>query len=243
MSWTTANQTECSPLAPGDSSAPSGSAKGLALSGLTGVPPARGSRQPLAAPSAGGHPRAEWRLTGRVFARCHRFILEACKFSSICPEFLGALTANESGGHPNAVRFEPAVYRHLKSVAGRQSQSYGGIRPHDLAAEVDEILQPKAQMFHARYLDSPFAERHGQALSPLEDEALREEQGERRGQREEGQVPCAAVRDGANHGERQGEHAHARDDDILDDHGRNTSTARSPPSLKVRRTRLCNPIG
>src|SRR3972149_4812524 len=62
---------------------------------------------------AGG---GEGRLLGRGFARCPPDILEACSRSSVLPEFLGALTANESGGNPGAARFEPAVYRHLKGV-------------------------------------------------------------------------------------------------------------------------------
>jgi hypothetical protein len=110
----------------------------------------------------------------RVFGRCDRFILEACRTSSFSQEFLGALTANESGGDSTAVRFEPAVYRHLKDVATGQSSRYGGVHLQDLAAELGQFLHPKADDFHARYLTPSFAESHGAELSRLADDALRE---------------------------------------------------------------------
>lgn len=117
---------------------------------------------------------AEHRLLGRVYRRCHAFLLEACRFSSVPPEFLGALVANESGGNPRAVRFEPAVYRHLQAVATGKSPRFGGIRAADLDAELREVLCPKASAFHARYLDHAFGKAHGPELSRLEDEVLRE---------------------------------------------------------------------
>jgi hypothetical protein len=103
---------------------------------------------------------------------CHEFIAEACDFSSIPPAFLGALTANESGGRAKAVRFEPGVYRHLKAIASGQQTSYAGIRPEDLAAEFGEVLHPKAGEFHAHYFAE--APNRFQDLSVLEDAALRD---------------------------------------------------------------------
>jgi hypothetical protein len=117
---------------------------------------------------------AERRLVERVADRCGKFIAQACKASSVPPEFLGALAANESGGNPGAMRFEPAVYRHLKALAAGESPRYNGLSAEDLAGELDEVLHPKAVEFHARYLTAPFASRHARALSTLEDEALRE---------------------------------------------------------------------
>jgi hypothetical protein len=113
-------------------------------------------------------------MLGRVFERCHPFILEACKYSSVPPEFLGALTGNESGGDPKAVRFEPAVYRHLKAVACGQAPRFGSIHPQHLDAEIEEVLHPKAAEFHARFLTPAFGAAHGPELSLLEDEVLRE---------------------------------------------------------------------
>lgn len=116
----------------------------------------------------------EQKLMERVITRCRGLILEACAYSSIPPEFLGALTANESGGDPKATRFEPAVYGYLKSVAEGKSPVYNWIRAKDLDAEIQEMLHPKAGGFHARYLVPPFPANHREAIAGLEEEALRE---------------------------------------------------------------------
>ena len=118
--------------------------------------------------------KAEEKLVAGVFDRCHAVIREACAWSSVPPEFLGALTANESGGDPKAARFEPAVYRHLKAVASGASPRYGGIRAEDLSAEIEEMLHPKSSEYHGRYLTPPFGANHQRALAALEEEALRE---------------------------------------------------------------------
>ena len=118
--------------------------------------------------------QAERRLIRRVIDCCHRLILEACKYSSVPPAFLGALTANESGGDPRVTRFEPTVYRHLKAVADGQSVAFGSIEVEELNAEIEEILHPKAAEFHAHYLTGAFGANHGPAIAALEDDALRE---------------------------------------------------------------------
>jgi hypothetical protein len=123
---------------------------------------------------AAAHARAEQRLMIRVFERCQFIITSSCINSSVPTAFLGALTANESAGDPKATRFEPSVYRHLKAVAAGQSPAYGGIHAEDLADEVQEMLHPKAENFHTRYLTEPFAANHREALAAQEDEALRE---------------------------------------------------------------------
>jgi hypothetical protein len=117
---------------------------------------------------------AEKRLVQRVFARCDGFIQEACRFSSVRPELLGALTANESGGDPAAVRFEPAVYRHLKAVAAGERPRYGGIGAEALCEELAEVLHPKTAEFHERFLHSLFTDGQASELSRLADEVLRE---------------------------------------------------------------------
>ena len=117
---------------------------------------------------------SERRLVERVFARCHGVLVEACAYSSVAPEFLGALVANESGGDARAARFEPAVYRHLKALARGASPAYGSLRREALEAEVADMLHPKAQQFHALELTPAFAAAHRPALETLEDEALRE---------------------------------------------------------------------
>jgi len=135
----------------------------------TDVPPSGGIRPRAAAPT-----EAEHRLVRRVFARCDGFIQEACRSSSVPAEFLGALTANESGGEPAAVRFEPSVYRHLKSVAVGERPRYGGIDAETLCEELAEVLHPKTGEFHATFLNSLFMGGQASELCHLADEALRE---------------------------------------------------------------------
>lgn len=116
---------------------------------------------------------AERRLVQRVFERCDAVISDACASSSVPPEFLGALAANESSGYGDATRFEPAVYRHLQAVAQGQSPSYGSINVTELDAEVAEILPANDAALHARYLTPAFAANHAQQVQSSTDEALR----------------------------------------------------------------------
>jgi hypothetical protein len=113
-------------------------------------------------------------LVRRVYTRCDEFIQEACGSSSVRPEFLGALTANESGGDLAAVRFEPSVYRHLRAVAAGESRRYGGICAQALCEELAEVLHPKTGEFHERFLNSLFMAGQAGEVSRLADEALRE---------------------------------------------------------------------
>jgi hypothetical protein len=131
----------------------------------------------LAAPAAqdsSARLLAERKLVKRVYERSNRDIQAACAYSSVPPEFLGALTANESGGDPNAVRFEPAVYSHLKALATGKSSVYSGFRVAELEAEVQEVLHPKAAQFHARFLGASLPVERGEQFAELEDETLRE---------------------------------------------------------------------
>jgi len=123
---------------------------------------------------AAARTESERRLVRRVFTRCDEFIQEACRSSSVPAEFLGALTANESGGNPAAVRFEPSVYRHLKAVAAGERPRYGGIDAETLYQELAEVLHPKTSEFHAKFLNSLFMDGQASELSRLADEALRE---------------------------------------------------------------------
>ncbi len=125
-------------------------------------------------PKAATRTEAERRLVQKVFTRCDEFIQEACHSSSVPAEFLGALTANESGGNSAAVRFEPSVYRHLKAVAAGERPRYGGIDAEALCKELAEVLHPKTGEFHALFLNSLFAPGQAGELSRLADEALRE---------------------------------------------------------------------
>jgi len=124
--------------------------------------------------SAAARAEAERKLLRRVFIRCDGFIQEACRTSSVRAEFLGALTANESGGDPTAVRFEPSVYCHLKAVAAGERPRYGGIGAEALCEELAEVLHPKTGEFHAVFLNTLFMAGQSSELSRLADEALRE---------------------------------------------------------------------
>jgi hypothetical protein len=144
--------------------------------------PGNGTPQELSAPGRKKAPagrseqptKAEQRLMSRVFKRCHGFIQGACAASSVPAEFLGALVANESGGNPRAARFEPLVYRHLRAVASGAEPVYALLRAHDLATEVDDMLHPKTDEYHARSLTTQFGANHLEQLAALQDEALRE---------------------------------------------------------------------
>lgn len=129
---------------------------------------------PEAADDAAADAARERRLLERVCARCHAVISEVCAYSSVPAAFLGALVANESGGDPQAMRFEPAVYRHLKAVAEGRRATYAGLSRRDFDAEIAEMLHPKAGSFHAVFLTPPFRAAHGRELAASRDEALRE---------------------------------------------------------------------
>lgn len=129
---------------------------------------------PEAADDAAADAARERRLLERVCARCHAVISEVCAYSSVPAAFLGALVANESGGDPQAMRFEPAVYRHLKAVAEGRRAAYAGLSRRDFDAEIAEMLHPKAGSFHAVFLTPPFRAAHGRELAASRDEALRE---------------------------------------------------------------------
>jgi hypothetical protein len=140
----------------------------------TPLTPTQGSPAGSFHASAAARTEAERRLVRRVFTRCDAFIQEACRSSSVPAEFLGALTANESGGNAAAVRFEPSVYRHLKAVAAGERPRYGGIGAGALCEELAEVLHPKTGEFHEKFLNSLFMAGQASELSRLADEALRE---------------------------------------------------------------------
>ena len=58
----------------------------------------------------------------------------ACKHSSVPPAFLAALVANESGGNPDAKRFEPGVLAQLFAVLLNRKAFYGSIARENIIA-------------------------------------------------------------------------------------------------------------
>ena len=98
----------------------------MVYSAPTSIPAGSNAPRPAGVPMA--RAQAESRLVERVFYRCHAHIAEIAQASSVPARFLGALTANESAGAPDAARFEPAVYRHLVAVASGEAPAYAGIQ-------------------------------------------------------------------------------------------------------------------
>ena len=147
---------------------------GTRVSGIRGIGPAPAKAKRLQTEGAAERtdlkgradgPAAERKLVERVHARWHAAIAEACAYSSLPAEFLGALIANESGGNPRAARFEPAVYRHLKAVAEGRSPAYASLRRESLEAEIRDMLHPKADAFHAAELTTAFTDQHRAAIA------------------------------------------------------------------------------
>ena len=116
----------------------------------------------------------ERRLMQRIFDLCRDAIRQACASSSLPPEFLAALAANESGGRADAARFEPSVYRELEAVARGASGAFGSIDAVSLGAEVTDLAAPGDAQLHARYLTPAFAANHYEEITALSDEALRQ---------------------------------------------------------------------
>ena len=116
----------------------------------------------------------EQKLLQRVHDRCHAVMVEVCRYSSVPTAFLAALVANESGGNGKALRFEPAVYRHLKSLAAGERPKYAGHDRDSLQREIEEMLHPKSAAFHAHFLSATWGEAPLKALAACRDEALRE---------------------------------------------------------------------
>lgn len=75
---------------------------------------------------------AEQELMVHVRAVCGSWIEEAAAGTAYTPEFLAALTANESGGNPLATRLEPAVYADLSQVYLGKKPDFGAIGGEDM---------------------------------------------------------------------------------------------------------------
>jgi hypothetical protein len=81
-------------------------------------------------------------LMSRIASDWGAIIAQACHLSSVPETFLAALTANESGGDPNASRFEPGIYRHLKAVREGSASHWGSITGDAIADELIEMTLP-----------------------------------------------------------------------------------------------------
>jgi hypothetical protein len=92
--------------------------------------------QPAGRQDGGATPDA--RLMACIKTRWGDLINQACQYSSIPPEFLAALIANESGGNPEARRFERSVFRKLCAVRAGELREYAGIT-HDFLASTEDV--------------------------------------------------------------------------------------------------------
>ena len=93
-------------------------------------------------------------------------LVEATRDSEIMPDFLAALTANESGGNPHAKRFELGVYQRLKDVAAGLLAGYGGVTKPLLDKEI-----AKAQATARSSVGGSERPPDGQAVKPESDKA------------------------------------------------------------------------
>jgi hypothetical protein len=153
----------------GPSTVAPGGAGGYSTTRAHQTPPPSFGARPVAA-----FPSADERLMERVEEHCGVVIREATALSSVPPEFLAALVANESGGVATAARFEPAVYRHLAEVAHGARHAYGSVSEAALETEIADLLHPKAATYHECFLDQTFCVSAAPAMARTSDEALRE---------------------------------------------------------------------
>lgn len=112
-------------------------------------------------------------LMRRISARWGALIREVLSRSSIPEPFLAALIASESGGDPQAQRFEPAAYRRLKALVEGGAAAWGRLSKASLEAEVGETLGHRSPEYHELRLNGRYQLRYGAALREMTDELLR----------------------------------------------------------------------
>ncbi|MGH9406355.1 MAG: hypothetical protein ACRD3D_11040 [Terriglobia bacterium] len=109
----------------------------------------------------------------RVFETCHLLIAEAVMGSAVPEEFLGALTANESGGRRDASCFEPAVYGRLKAVAIGQSACYGSLTWPEISAALNSNVAAFGPQLRQPLAIPETVQEAPRALSDAQDHTLR----------------------------------------------------------------------
>lgn len=113
-------------------------------------------------------------LVRRVFDSCHEYIAEAVTGTALPEEFLGALTANESGGKAGAACFEPAVYKHLKAVASGQAPSFGSIAWKQLSSALQQTRLPEGRLMGDALANDQCLKEITQAVTSAEESGLRD---------------------------------------------------------------------
>jgi hypothetical protein len=82
----------------------------------------------------------EQELMDRIKREWGSMISNACHSSSVPEAFIAALIANESGGNPRKIAFEPRVYGHLMDVREGRAIRYGATRKEHLIDLEDEAI-------------------------------------------------------------------------------------------------------
>jgi hypothetical protein len=122
-------------------------------------------------------------LMNSIKDRWGAMIEDVCHSSSVPPAFLAALIAGESGGKPDAIRYEPRVFDHLRAAhpewtgerVTNNATSWGltqimGINyPHDPI----ELADPKTNLMFAITMLAEFAQRYELSLTCDFEEMLR----------------------------------------------------------------------
>lgn len=159
-----------------ESPSPQSNGKLTASATLQGGTPATGIHLHAAAGNGRSNTLrdAESSLMRKIFRRCHRAIVAASEGTPLPPEFLVALTANESGGNPRASRFEPGVFAHLMAVASGKAAAYGSISFAELEQQAEIQAHGKDAAYHGRFLTEAFAGAHSEALAAIAKEELRD---------------------------------------------------------------------
>lgn len=110
----------------------------------------------------------------RVYDKCHCHIIRAIRGFSLPAEFLGALTANESSGNPNATCFEARVYGRLKAVANGQLPAFGSIGQKQLSSALQEDMALREDLTEALTVTQGSRDGMAKQAAEQQDRGLRE---------------------------------------------------------------------
>lgn len=101
-----------------------------------------------------GHQTPDTALMSHIKARWGAEIAAACQYSTVPEMFLAALVANESGGNPDAKRFERHVLAALWEVLQGRQAAYGSLGAQDVRLHMLSGEKVTAMGFADAGLDS-----------------------------------------------------------------------------------------
>lgn len=113
-------------------------------------------------------------LVKQVFDLCHRYTAEAVSGTVLPVEFLGALTANESGGRVDAACFELSVYGRLKAVATGQSTNFGSIAWKQLSEALQEMDSPEVRRLEETIAVQGYLQELARSMTGPEEQDLKD---------------------------------------------------------------------